>query len=223
MSPDGKTLAADGGENVQLWDLASGRKIQQIASRVAEGGLRFSPDGQTLAVGEEDSVELWSVGGERKRAFPGETWVGFLSGGATLSNAFGVLRVRSASGHLERQIPIPDPLAPPPIDASARAVAIDRITSIPNALLSPDGHTLASRYDDGSIGVWDLKSGQLRRLLQGFQSPDSHRVLGGDISQIVFSPDGSQLAAGSRSVETAVWNLYSAGSKRGYSHTPLSF
>ena len=77
-SPDGKTLAAAGGDwergtrkgFVRLWDVASGRELATL--RVGcdiEFAVAFSPDGKTLAwCGRDRIITLWDVDESRVRA-----------------------------------------------------------------------------------------------------------------------------------------------------------
>ena len=69
--------------------------------------------------------------------------------------------------------------------------------------IAQNGEIAASIYEDGSIGIWNLQSGTLLKMLRGFQSD----VMGGDISSLTFSPDSKLLAVGSRSGETAIWKM----------------
>lgn len=52
FSPDGKTLAAAGYQEVVLWDLAGAKLAQRIAAGGRVGAVAFLHDGQTLVVGE---------------------------------------------------------------------------------------------------------------------------------------------------------------------------
>ncbi len=63
LAPDGKTLAAAGGNVVQLWELETGKELRQLAAPAdGLGGLLFSPDSRTLAARMGDgTLVLWSA------------------------------------------------------------------------------------------------------------------------------------------------------------------
>ena len=80
FSPDGKTLASGGGDNViHLWDIGTGkRKMTLVGHTHWVFSLAFSPDGKTLASGSVDSdIRLWdSHTGEPKKTLTGHgAWV----------------------------------------------------------------------------------------------------------------------------------------------------
>lgn len=64
---------------------------------------------------------------------------------------------------------------------------------------SPDGNQLASAWDNGTVRVWDPKTGAVR-LLQGHE---------GRVLAIAFSQDGKQLASASRDKTVRLWDLTS--------------
>ena len=80
FSPDGKTFASGGGDNViHLWDIGTGkRKMTLVGHTHWVFSLAFSPDGKTLASGSVDSdIRLWdSHTGEPKKTLTGHgNWV----------------------------------------------------------------------------------------------------------------------------------------------------
>ena len=65
---------------------------------------------------------------------------------------------------------------------------------------SPDGKTLASGLSGGQIKLWDARSGELRRTLEGHTS---------DVYSVAFAPDGNTLASGSEDNAIKLWDARS--------------
>ena len=63
---------------------------------------------------------------------------------------------------------------------------------------SPDGTSLASGSDDGSVKLWDVASGSLRMTLKGHTD---------QVTSVAFSPDGRLLASGSRDCTAKLWDV----------------
>jgi WD40 repeat protein len=74
-------------------------------------------------------------------------------------------------------------------------------TRIGDIALSPDGRTLASASDSGTVELWDTATGTRTAALRGV-------LLG--YHAVAFSPDGERLAAGSNGQEAIkIWDLHS--------------
>ena len=65
---------------------------------------------------------------------------------------------------------------------------------------SPDGNTLASGSDDRTIKLWDARSGELLRTLEGHTS---------FVESVAFAPDGNTLASGSWDKTIKIWDARS--------------
>jgi WD40 repeat protein len=65
VAPDGRTLATFNNNEVYLWNIDTGHKIVNIASRNELGrfirAISFGPDGKKLAVRTFDTLALWDI------------------------------------------------------------------------------------------------------------------------------------------------------------------
>ena len=61
FSPDSKTLAAESGGGVRLWDVATGEPLKTFQGRSVRDNVCFSGDGQTLLVQTWSYVHLYDV------------------------------------------------------------------------------------------------------------------------------------------------------------------
>jgi WD40 repeat protein len=190
-SPDGKTLATGTSSGIHLWDLSTGKQIQQLGQGTAINSIRFRPDGKTLASAGDDLV-LWDLEkGEPIIESKSFDYVGSLSfspdgqklaaGGFHNTIQFWDVETGRQSG---------EPLSGP-IPETVTETAVKGIT------FSPDGRTLAAGYWDTSIILWDLGAeNQIKRQLW-------EEI--GDINVSLFHPDGKTLITGGDMV--VAWDL----------------
>jgi RNA polymerase sigma factor (sigma-70 family) len=201
LSRDGKLLATDYGyESLRLWDLASGRAIQDFGGWRESHVLRvaLSPDTKLLgSVHQDHTVRLWDTStGKLLREYAETDNIGSIAfspdGKLFASSYMGdrgrnrLIRLREvATGKEVHQL-------------RGHADATDHLA------FSPDGRTLiwgGQHYKD--LNCWEVATGQLRRTFAGHQ---------GELTCLAFSPSGRLMASGSRDASVLIWDV--AGQRR---------
>jgi RNA polymerase sigma factor (sigma-70 family) len=184
-SPDGKLVAAGATDNaIYLWDAATGRDAGQLkGSGWYPWSLAFSPDSKMLySTGWDGVVRRWDVAACKQLPLPngavrGSDAVAASADGKWLAyeDEEGIIHVVDAKSGQEKQ------RLKTENSGSARMV------------FSPDSRRLAtggSHADQVDVILWDLAAGKVLRRWDWDKGRDPHST----VEDIVFSPDGKQLA-----------------------------
>ena len=210
FSPDGKTITSASRDwTLRLWDASTGKLRKTFGEHSSSvNTVAFSPDGETIASASRGLIHLWNTKGALLRLWYART-------GEHLENLIHHIdSVRTvvfspdgkliASGGYDSRLRLWD------------ANTGHHITTLkgggPAVAFSPDGELLANAYKAdgiiGTIGLWDVRSGELRHVLKEY-----HNLL----TCLAFSPDGETLASGSGDSEIILWDIPTA--RRRYSLT----
>lgn len=199
FSPDGNTLASSSDDGtVFLWDaLSYTLKTTLIGHTRLTRSITFSPDGHLLASGSGDgTVRLWDARSGQHQA----TLTGHSVG---LSNlAFSPDGVTLAIGSWDSTIQLWDIAERAPL----KAIFTGHLEGIESIAFSPDGTTLASGgsggWEDHKVFLWDVAAAAAPWALEtGCRFPISSKHKAAflrhtnQVSAVVFSPDGTTLAA----------------------------
>ena len=90
------------------------------------------------------------------------------------------------------------------VHTGTEVALLPRHTAIRSVSYSPDGQTLASGGDEGSIRLWDVATGQELAILEGHTK---------GVLSVDFSPDGTTLASASRDGKIRLWDVASGQQK----------
>jgi WD40 repeat protein/serine/threonine protein kinase len=204
FSPDGKTLASGGADNlIRLWDVVAGKAIGEPLGghEGVVSGVAFSPDGKMLAsAGGEATIRLWDAGTGKPLGEPlnGRGYV-------VLSVAFSPDGNVLASGCADRAIRLWSVPTRKALGEPLRGHG----SSITNVIFCPDGRTFASAGGaDSTVRLWDATTGTALGEPLGQE---------GTAEGVAFSPDGKVLASAGGDASIRLWNVESGQAM----HEPL--
>jgi WD40 repeat protein/serine/threonine protein kinase len=194
FSADDQTIISAGDDyTIRFWDVAARRPRGVHTGHTARiWNLAPSPDGQKIASASRDgTVKLWDLeasGDHIKLPVVEPVAFGFEHGGQTVSifevlNGWFISRWDARSAALMNRIAV-DPTA----------------GDHPSAAFSNDGRWLATANTDGTVVLWNTKTG----LRQGTTNSSPARV-----EFLEFSPDGHYLLINDQLRKHAIWDLTS--------------
>ncbi len=204
LSPEGRVLAVGGTQDIALWDVATGRRLGDLASRTSEVyGMALSPDGAWVAAGGNlGTLRVYDIeSGAVRHELSGHR-------GIVFSLAFHPSGRYLVSGSSDHEVAAWDMESGQPLRKflghadAVRAVAV-----------SQDGTLLASGGDDQTLRVWDFWSGEQKHVLKHAQEAPLW---------VRFLPEGPLLAAAWNNALTA-WDPASGRELRHVETTLANF
>jgi WD40 repeat protein len=185
FSPDGTLIAAGTDDNaVHLWDTTSGEEVATLRGhRDSILSVAFSPDGERLASGSSDhTVLLWNIEASLE--------AGELSP-CNRTSVYGGLNAAQQANHNCNRV---HELAGFTNDVRSLSFSDDGSLLATGSCAQQEGR----RCSSGEVRLWDVDMpGEISLLLEQSDWVDS----------VAFSPDGSQLASGSRDQTIAIWDI----------------
>jgi RNA polymerase sigma factor (sigma-70 family) len=228
-SPDGNLLAAQvriwldtggkpeiTGHELQLRDGRTGEVTRTLAKAANPGirGAAFSPDGKSVAAIEsrvvggqdtENEVKLWDVkSGKVTATLKGAqaTWLHNLAFSRDGKLLAAVGSVQDAQGkNVGGEVNVWDVPSGKLLWQNQ-----DHSRQLNGVAISPDGKLVASAGFDRAIKLWDTKTGDLKRTLEG------HEEYG--VFSLAFSRGGKLLASGGLDGTVRLWDPATGEQKR---------
>jgi eukaryotic-like serine/threonine-protein kinase len=195
----------DDGVLVTIWDVDNRTSTPCRGRDSNIYAVAFSPDGTTLTSGGRGPVEIWDVATGRLLL---DVSTGDYISGLDFA-ADGTRLAVSTLGHTY----------PPNVSVwkleFGRGIQTFRglAAQVSRVCFSADGSRLAALSDDWEVGVWDLNSGQLLRIIEAPRGEFA------DNAPLAFSPDGRHIAF-STLVSAKLWDIQTGAELRSWDLPP---
>lgn len=187
-SPDGKTLAISGTNNViQLWNLKTGRLMTMFKKHKGEIiSVAWSPDGKILVSSDiYKNCYLWDLQGHVMKVFEQDilenvACLAWSPNGRTL-----------ALGSVDKTVHLWDAEA-----SQIKRTLTGHTNTIKGVAWSPNGEMLVTASLDKSVSIWDPSTGDHLRSMEGHTDA---------VNTVAWSKDGEMIVTGSKDRTLRLW------------------
>ncbi|MEA5622991.1 WD40 repeat domain-containing protein [Nostoc sp. UHCC 0251] len=190
ISPDSESLVSGcADKTIKVWNLKSGKLIRTLTEDLGEiSSVAISPDGHYLAVGScqhpRSNVKVWNLNSDKL--------LHTLLGHQKPVNCIAISPDGQILASGSNKIKIWN------LHKGDRICTLWHSFAVNAAAISPDGTILASGSSDNKIRLWNPRTGDPLRTLNGH--------LGG-VKSVIISPDGEILFSGSTDKTIKIWHL----------------
>ena len=212
FNPDGKQIITVSnnvfGNNIKIWDTQTGQEIRELRGHtVAVNFASFSPDGKRIIAASGDkTITIWDTQtGEELRKyeqFENVDSVTFSPDGnriVSISN--------SLFGHT---VQIWDAYTGQGLKELKGHTKV-----INSAVFSPNGKYIVSASDDGTVRIWDSRTGeQIGDVLKGHTAK---------VEYATFSPNGRQIVSASEDKTIRIWDAHPGVETKIHEGSPAAF
>lgn len=205
FSPDGKTVAFRGPGEIRLWNTETRDEVPIPLADLSAGfqnipwvwSLAFSPDSKRLVSGtSKGDIQMWDVA-------TGAALVAFSKSKALRARALafspdGALLAAGTHGHIHLwKVDTANELLPISIRHRQDRPSTDAAELLELLVFSPDGEVLVSGFYNGTIRLWDVKTGEKIAALDGHTKR---------VNTLAFSPDGTTLVSAATDGTILLWD-----------------
>jgi eukaryotic-like serine/threonine-protein kinase len=186
FSPDGSRLASWTGNEIYLWNLATGMEKPDLALTHHAFDVAFSHDGGKLALGGDKQVlKVWDIASNREV-------VSFKPKGQLKSVRFSADDSQLITASLKGSIELWDVSS----GAKTREITGHQF-AVNEAILNDEAGKLASAGVDGTVRIWNAETGEQLQLIEAHSGP---------AQSVSFTPSAKRLASRGNGDTIKIWD-----------------